>query len=86
MAIIKKKIWPKWFREVKSGRKKFEFRLADFKVKRGDTLVLKEWDPKKKAYTGREIKKKISYVRKFHLNDYGQKKQLEKKGFYLIQF
>ncbi|HPO75467.1 MAG TPA: DUF3850 domain-containing protein [Candidatus Pacearchaeota archaeon] len=54
MAIIKKKILPKYFDLVKSGKKKFELRLADFKIKEGDVLILEEWDPKKKEYTGRK--------------------------------
>lgn len=40
--IIKKKIWPKFFEEVKSGKKKFEVRVADFNIKEGDTLILEE--------------------------------------------
>ena len=86
MAIIKKKIWPKWFNLVKSGKKKFELRLADFRVKKGDVLILEEWNPKTKKYTGRKIKKKVKYVLKFKLNDFGQKKKIEKKGLYVIQF
>lgn len=98
MAIIKnhgsrakftmwhKKIWPKYFKDVKSGKKKFELRLADFKVKAGDTLLLEEWNPKKKEFTGRKIKKKVRYVLKFNLNDFGQMKEIEKKGLYVIQF
>ena len=86
MAIIKKKIWPKCFKDVKSGKKKFELRLADFKVKTGDTLLLQEWNPRKKEYTGRKIKKKVNYVLKFNLNDFGQKKEIGKKGLYVIQF
>jgi ASC-1-like (ASCH) protein len=35
MAIIKKKINQKYFSLVKSGKKKFELRLADFKIKKG---------------------------------------------------
>ncbi|PIR71518.1 MAG: RNA-binding protein, partial [Candidatus Nealsonbacteria bacterium CG10_big_fil_rev_8_21_14_0_10_37_25] len=64
MAVIKKKIWPKYFEQVKTGKKKFELRLADFNLKKGDVLVLKEWDPKKKEYTGRKIKKKVKYLLK----------------------
>ena len=86
MAIIKKKIWPKWFKLVKSGKKKFELRLADFRVKEGDVLILEEWNPKTKKYTGRKIKKKVKYILKFKLNDFGQKKEIEKKGLYVIQF
>ena len=86
MAIIKKKSWPKIFAAVKSGKKRFEVRLADFKVKRGDTLVLAEWDPKKKKFTGREIKKKVNFVYTFRLDAFGQKKAIEKKGLHIIQF
>ncbi len=42
MATIKKKIWPKFFNLVASGKKRFELRLADFDIKEGDTFVLKE--------------------------------------------
>ena len=86
MAIIKKKIWPAYFELVSTGKKKFELRLADFDVKEGDTLVLEEWDPETKEYTGRKIEKKVNYVLKFNLDDFGQKDEIEKKGLYVIQF
>jgi len=86
MSIIKKKIWPEYFELIKSGRKKFELRLADFDIKERDTLILEEWDPKTKAYTGRTIEKKVDYILKFSLDDFGQKKEIEEKGLYIIQF
>ena len=86
MAIIKKKIWPRYFKIMKSGKKKFELRLADFRIKKGDTLILEEWNPKTKKYTGREIKKKANFILKFKLNDFGQKKAIERRGLYVIQF
>jgi len=86
MAIIKKKIWPEYFKLVKSGKKKFELRLADFDIKEGDTLILEEWNPKTKEYTGRKIEKKVDYILKFNLDDFGQKDEVEKKGLYVIQF
>lgn len=85
MRIIKKKTWPKFFKLVKSGKKRFELRLADFKIKEGDILILEEWDPKTKKYTGRKIRKKAKYVLKFNLSSFGQKKEIEKKGLYAIQ-
>jgi len=85
MATIKKKIWPKYFEVVSSGKKKFELRLNDFDIKEGDTLVLEEWDPKTKRYTGRKIEKKVSYVLKFKLNDFGQEEQIREKGLVVIQ-
>jgi len=86
MAIIKKKVWPEYFKLIKSNKKKFELRLADFKVEEGDTLILEEWDPKKKKYTGKSIRRKIKYILKFKLNDFGQKKEINKKGIYILQF
>ena len=85
MATIHKKIWPEYFELVKSGKKKFELRLADFDIKEGDTLVLEEWDPETKEYTGRKIEKKVDFVLKFNLDKHGQKKEIEEKGLYVIQ-
>ena len=86
MSIIKKKTWPEHFNLVKNGKKRFDIRLADFKIKEGDVLVLEEWDPKKKIYTGRKLAKKVKYILKFKLDDFGQKEKIEKKGIYIIQF
>jgi len=85
-VLIKKKIWPKYFELVKAGEKRFELRLADFDIKEGDILLLEEWDPKTKQYTGRKIKKKVDFVLKSNLDDFGQKKEIKKKGLYVIQF
>jgi len=86
MAIIKKKVWPDYFKLIKSGKKKFELRLADFKAEEGDTLILEEWNPEKEEYTGRKIRRKIKYILKFKLNDFGQEKEIKKKGIYILQF
>jgi len=86
MAIIKKKIWSEYFELVKSRKKKFELRLANFDIKEGDILVLEEWNPETKQYTGRTIEKKVNYILKFNLDDFGQKEEVEKKGLYVVQF
>ncbi len=83
--MIKKKIWPEYFELVEKGKKRFELRLADFDIKEGDTLVLEEWDPETKKYTGRKIEKNVDYILKFKLDDFGQKEEIEKKGLYIIQ-
>ena len=57
--IIKKKTWPEIFELVYSGKKKFDLRMNDFDIKEGDILVLEEWNPKIKKYTGRKIEKKV---------------------------
>lgn len=86
MAVIEKKIWPKYFDLVKSGKKKFEIRLADFRIREGDILLLREWDPKIKRYTGRKLRRRARYILRFKLNDFDQRKQILKKGLYVIEF
>ena len=84
MAVIKKKVWLKYFDDVASGKKKFELRLNDFDIKEGDTLILEEWNPIIGEYTGRKIEKKVSYVFKFDLNTFGQEKEIRGKGLQVI--
>jgi len=88
MARIVKKILPEYFDLIQSGKKKYEFRLADFDIQEGDILVLEEWDtddaPTRKP-TGRVIEKKATFVRKFDLNQFKQLEEMKEKGFYIIQ-
>jgi ASC-1-like (ASCH) protein len=85
MKIIHKKIWPEYFDAVNSGKKKFELRVNDFEVKEGDTIILEEWNPETKQYTGRKTEKKVGYVLKFELDDFGQEKQIKENGLVVIQ-
>lgn len=85
MALIAKKVWPEYFSAILSGKKKYELRLNDFEVNEGDVLLLEEWDPHTKAYTGRKIEKKVSYVGKFKLDQlFWPKEQIEEKGIQII--
>lgn len=84
MATIEKKCWPEWFEKVLSGEKDFEIRLADFEIKEGDTLLLREWDPKTKQYTGREVRKTASIVSKSKDWKVWTKEEIDKYGFYVI--
>ncbi|UCD04206.1 MAG: DUF3850 domain-containing protein [Candidatus Woesearchaeota archaeon] len=83
--IIKKKAWPELFELVKEGKKNFDVRLADFDCKEGDILLLKEWDPKTKEYTGRELKKEVSFVLKTKDCEFWKKEDIYKYGFQVIQ-
>lgn len=56
------KIWPKPFEAVLSGEKTYEVRKADRPFKVNDILMLMEWDPERKAYTGREVQRRISHI------------------------
>ena len=80
MIIIKKKIPPDFYDLVNSNKKNFELRLNEFEVNEGDTLILEEWDPRTKEYTGRTIEREVGYVLKFKLNDFGQEELIKEKG------
>lgn len=86
MAIIRKKVWPEYFEEIISGKKKFELRLADFEVQEGDTPVLEEWDNDKREYTGRKIEVIATYILKTKGLTFWPKEEVEKYGFQIIQF
>ncbi len=83
---IEKKCWPEYFEEILSGRKNFDFRLADWECNPGDILVLCEWDPEKKDYTGRQIEKEIAYVLKSKDIICFSKEDIKKYGFQIISF
>lgn len=83
---VEKKAVPELFRKVLDGKKTFDVRLADFRCKAGDILVLREWNPKKRKYTGRTLKRKIAYVLKTRDLKYWPKRAIEKYGFQVLGF
>ena len=87
MRVIEKKIWPKYFKKIEENKKHFEVRLADFEVEEGDVLILKEWDPKTKKYTGKELKCKTGLIIKIPetMESFHKKEEIEKHGFYVIE-
>jgi hypothetical protein len=56
------KTWPEPFDAVDKGWKTFEIRKDDRNFQPGDKLVLQEWDPSTKQYTGREIHYMVRFV------------------------
>ncbi|MFA5931439.1 MAG: DUF3850 domain-containing protein [archaeon] len=85
MNLIEKKIWPEYFEKVLMGTKNFEVRLADFEIKEGDLILLREWNPKNKNYTGREIKKQVTYITNTKgMEKIHTKEELEKYGLVII--
>lgn len=78
--IIKKKAWPELFKEILSGKKKFDLRLGDSDYKEGDILILEEWDPKTEKYTGRKIEKKIGFVLNTKDLKFWKKEDIDKFG------
>lgn len=55
------KTWPNHFREVILGAKTFEIRLDDRNYAVDDTLVLAEYDPANREYTGQEYECHVTH-------------------------
>jgi ribosomal protein S17 len=87
IVVIEKKIWPEYFKELKKGKKFREVRLADFKLNKGDKIIFKEWDPKRKEYTGKEIKFKVKDIVKIpdDLLKFYSVRDIKKHGVYIIE-
>lgn len=62
MKTICKKILPKYFEAVQAGRKNFELRKDEDNVRVGDMLILEEFNPADGSSTGKQIKRKVTYV------------------------
>lgn len=85
MSIIKKKIWPGYFDDMASGKKKYELRLNDFEVKEGNILLLEEWNPETKEYTGRSVEKKVTYVGKLKIDKlFWLESEIKENGIQII--
>ena len=87
MKKIEKKVWPEYFQQIIDNKKTFEVRLNDFEIEEGDILVLKEWNPKTKSYTGREIEKGVGYVGKWKIKElekFWTREDIDSKGIQVI--
>lgn len=62
MKVHNLKIAPTYFRDVVSGKKKFEVRENDRGFLLGDILRLQEYDLENKRYTGQEVTVEIIYL------------------------
>lgn len=81
-----KKTWPDLFQKIFEGKKTFDLRLADWDCQEGDTLVLKEWNPETKKYTGRVLEKEITFIIKTKDLALWPKEEVEKYGYQVIAF
>ena len=85
MKTVEKKILPEYFDDVFTGRKKFELRLDDEEINAGDILVLKEWDPIQKEYTGRVMEKKVTYAKAFKIDEmFWPEAEIKEKGIRIL--
>lgn len=60
IRIQQLKILPKYFKDVATGKKKFEIRYNDRNFKVGDILFLEEYENGK--YTGRKLRRRVNYI------------------------
>jgi len=56
------KIWPEFFADVVSGAKRYEVRSNDRSFDLDDVLVLREWNPESKEYTGQLCKARVIHI------------------------
>lgn len=56
------KTWPDSFQAIWDGTKKYEVRVGDREFKLWNVVHLREYDPIKKKYTGREVAANITYI------------------------
>lgn len=56
------KTWPVFFESVATCEKTFEIRKGDRCYNVGDTLFLREFDPEKQNYTGRQVLRVVTYI------------------------
>lgn len=56
------KSWPREFQQIADGVKRFEVRLDDRGYAVEDSLILNEWDPATKEYTGRKISATVTTI------------------------
>lgn len=63
------KIWPEYFDAVEAGLKTFEIRQDDRGFKSGDVLSLCEYDPADDRYTGRMLRRRVTYTTTFAQRD-----------------
>lgn len=56
------KTWPEHWREVAAGRKTFELRLNDRDFQVGDELILREYQPVSRRYTGNVCVRKVTHI------------------------
>ena len=81
---IEKKVLADYFDKIMSGEKTFELRLADFDCQIGDILVLREWNPETKSFTGRAIEKKVTFIFKTKGQKFWPENEVKKYGYQVM--
>jgi len=66
-------------------KKNVDLRLADFNINEGDILILEEYNPDTKEYTGRVLKKQVKHLNKVKLTDFHTCDEISKFGHWVIE-
>ena len=56
------KCWPPYFGAVRRKEKNFDIRRDDRGYQKGDIVILREWEPDSKHYTGNDEHRKIKFI------------------------
>ena len=82
---ITKKVQQEYFQAITEGKKRFELRLADFKCKPGDTLVMQEQKQGSKKLSCREAEFEILYkLNTKEAENFYTKKDIDKYGLLVL--
>lgn len=60
------KCWPEYFEEIIARTKTCELRQDDRNFQVGDFLILKEYSPLTKQYSGNEVHAEVTHLLRFH--------------------
>lgn len=56
------KILPEYFAAVRAFKKTAELRVDDRDFRIGDQVLLKEWKPRKKEFSGKAVLRVVTYI------------------------
>ena len=79
--IRERKCWPKYFEAILTGTKNFELRLGAFECDIGDILLLREWDPQTQTYTGRQLKREVTFILDTKTLSFWTEEEIQRLGF-----
>lgn len=69
MKVHKLKILPEYYKAQIEGKKNFEIRKNDRGYQVGDWILLKEYNPEIKKFTGRKVTVEVTYITNYQQKD-----------------
>lgn len=65
MKVHELKCWKEYYQAIVEGTKSFEIRQNDRNFQIGDVLWLREWSNETNMYTGRNCRRRVTYIASF---------------------